>query len=91
MHLWMYLLWHSQAKTRDLFEQWVTQLRHHRMFRQNEIAMEPPERQLQSDSTSNRRVFTLLIQSSITSVVKKSAFRLEIDRYIGLPIFPPDI
>uniref|UniRef100_A0A673LFR5 Oxysterol-binding protein n=1 Tax=Sinocyclocheilus rhinocerous TaxID=307959 RepID=A0A673LFR5_9TELE len=60
-------IYHLKAKTRDLFEQWVTQLHHHRMFRQNEIAMEPPERQLQSDPTSNRRVFTLLIQSSITS------------------------
>ncbi|KAI2652953.1 Oxysterol-binding protein-related protein 3 [Labeo rohita] len=48
-------IYHLKAKTRDLFEQWVTQLRHHRMFRQNEIAMEPPERQLQSDPTSNRR------------------------------------
>uniref|UniRef100_A0A8C2IXT5 Oxysterol-binding protein n=1 Tax=Cyprinus carpio TaxID=7962 RepID=A0A8C2IXT5_CYPCA len=61
-------IYHLKAKTRDLFEQWVTELRHHRMFRQNEIAMEPPERQLQSDPTSNRRVLTLLIQSSITSV-----------------------
>uniref|UniRef100_A0A9J7ZEU3 Oxysterol-binding protein n=1 Tax=Cyprinus carpio carpio TaxID=630221 RepID=A0A9J7ZEU3_CYPCA len=48
-------IYHLKAKTRDLFEQWVTELRHHRMFRQNEIAMEPPERQLQSDPTSNRR------------------------------------
>uniref|UniRef100_A0A8C1YG18 Oxysterol-binding protein n=1 Tax=Cyprinus carpio TaxID=7962 RepID=A0A8C1YG18_CYPCA len=60
-------IYHLKAKTRDLFEQWVTELRHHRMFRQNEIAMEPPERQLQSDPSSNRRVLTLLIQSSITS------------------------
>uniref|UniRef100_A0A8C1TSK8 Oxysterol-binding protein n=1 Tax=Cyprinus carpio TaxID=7962 RepID=A0A8C1TSK8_CYPCA len=43
------------AKTRDLFEQWVTQLRHHRTFRQNEITMEPPELLLQSDPTANRR------------------------------------
>uniref|UniRef100_A0A672KTA9 Oxysterol-binding protein n=1 Tax=Sinocyclocheilus grahami TaxID=75366 RepID=A0A672KTA9_SINGR len=56
-------IYHLKAKTRDLFEQWVTQLRHHRTFRQNEITMEPPERPLQSDPTANRRVFTLLIQS----------------------------
>lgn len=48
-------IYHLKAKTRDLFEQWVTELRHHRIFRQNEIAMEPPERQLQSEPTSNRR------------------------------------
>uniref|UniRef100_A0A672KYM6 Oxysterol-binding protein n=1 Tax=Sinocyclocheilus grahami TaxID=75366 RepID=A0A672KYM6_SINGR len=48
-------IYHLKAKTRDLFEQWVTQLRHHRTFRQNEITMEPPERPLQSDPTANRR------------------------------------
>uniref|UniRef100_A0A672SKB6 Oxysterol-binding protein n=1 Tax=Sinocyclocheilus grahami TaxID=75366 RepID=A0A672SKB6_SINGR len=57
-------IYHLKAKTRDLFEQWVTQLRHHRMFRQNEIAMEPPERQLQSDPTSNRRRLFLSKQPS---------------------------
>uniref|UniRef100_A0A8C1NL28 Oxysterol-binding protein n=1 Tax=Cyprinus carpio TaxID=7962 RepID=A0A8C1NL28_CYPCA len=44
-------IYHLKAKTRDLFEQWVTQLRHHRTFRQNEITMEPPELLLQSDPT----------------------------------------
>uniref|UniRef100_A0A8C2JPH0 Oxysterol-binding protein n=1 Tax=Cyprinus carpio TaxID=7962 RepID=A0A8C2JPH0_CYPCA len=48
-------IYHLKAKTRDLFEQWVTQLRHHRTFRQNEITMEPPELLLQSDPTTNRR------------------------------------
>uniref|UniRef100_A0A8C1NGN3 Oxysterol-binding protein n=1 Tax=Cyprinus carpio TaxID=7962 RepID=A0A8C1NGN3_CYPCA len=48
-------IYHLKAKTRDLFEQWVTQLRHHRTFRQNEITMEPPELLLQSDPTANRR------------------------------------
>uniref|UniRef100_A0A672KWH5 Oxysterol-binding protein n=1 Tax=Sinocyclocheilus grahami TaxID=75366 RepID=A0A672KWH5_SINGR len=51
-------IYHLKAKTRDLFEQWVTQLRHHRTFRQNEITMEPPERPLQSDPTANRRKVT---------------------------------
>uniref|UniRef100_A0A8C2JNI1 Oxysterol-binding protein n=1 Tax=Cyprinus carpio TaxID=7962 RepID=A0A8C2JNI1_CYPCA len=60
-------IYHLKAKTRDLFEQWVTQLRHHRTFRQNEITMEPPELLLQSDPTTNRRVFTLLIQSDTES------------------------
>uniref|UniRef100_A0A8C2IWZ6 Oxysterol-binding protein n=1 Tax=Cyprinus carpio TaxID=7962 RepID=A0A8C2IWZ6_CYPCA len=71
-------IYHLKAKTRDLFEQWVTELRHHRMFRQNEIAMEPPERQLQSDPTSNRRVLTLLIQSSITSVCESGLLELNL-------------
>ncbi|XP_059412088.1 oxysterol-binding protein-related protein 3-like [Carassius carassius] len=63
-------IYHLKAKTRDLFEQWVTELRHHRMFRQNEIAMEPPERQLQSEPTSNRRRSFLSKQPS--SLLKNS-------------------
>uniref|UniRef100_A0A8C1TSC1 Oxysterol-binding protein n=1 Tax=Cyprinus carpio TaxID=7962 RepID=A0A8C1TSC1_CYPCA len=65
-------IYHLKAKTRDLFEQWVTQLRHHRTFRQNEITMEPPELLLQSDPTANRRVFTLLIQHCITHTLSHS-------------------
>ncbi|XP_051526391.1 oxysterol-binding protein-related protein 3-like [Myxocyprinus asiaticus] len=48
-------IYHLKVKSQDLFEQWVTQLRHHRTFRQNEIAMEPHEQQLQSDHTSITR------------------------------------
>lgn len=49
-------IYHLKVKSRNQFEQWVTQLRHHRTFRQNEIAMEPHERQ--SDHTSiGRRSF----------------------------------
>lgn len=48
-------IYHLKAKTRSLFDLWVMQLRHHRIFRQNEIAMEPPERQLQSDPASSRQ------------------------------------
>uniref|UniRef100_A0A8C1TTN8 Oxysterol-binding protein n=1 Tax=Cyprinus carpio TaxID=7962 RepID=A0A8C1TTN8_CYPCA len=62
-------IYHLKAKTRDLFEQWVTQLRHHRTFRQNEITMEPPELLLQSDPTANRRVFTLLIQDRVRNTL----------------------
>ncbi|KAI7798916.1 oxysterol-binding protein-related protein 3a [Triplophysa rosa] len=55
-------IYHLKVKSRDLFEQWVTQLRHHRTFRQNEIAMEPQERQ--SDSMSIRRLSFLTKQPS---------------------------
>ncbi|XP_067282117.1 oxysterol-binding protein-related protein 3a isoform X1 [Pseudorasbora parva] len=65
-------IYHLKAKTRDLFEKWVTQLRHHRMFRQNEIAMEPPERHLQADPASNRlRSF----HSKQPSVLLKNSWR----------------
>lgn len=35
-----------QVKSPELFEEWVSKLRHHRVFRQNEIAMYPHERHL---------------------------------------------
>lgn len=30
-----------QVKSEDVFDEWVSKLRHHRMYRQNEIAMFP--------------------------------------------------
>ncbi|XP_051520447.1 oxysterol-binding protein-related protein 3-like isoform X1 [Myxocyprinus asiaticus] len=57
-------IYHLKVKSLDLFELWVMQLRHHRTFRQNEIAMEPHERQLQSDHTSIRRCSFLSKQPS---------------------------
>ncbi|KAA0710252.1 Oxysterol-binding protein-related protein 3 [Triplophysa tibetana] len=56
-------IYHLKVKSRDLFEQWVTQLRHHRTFRQNEIAMEPQERQ--SDSMSIKRRSFVTKQPSV--------------------------
>ncbi|TRY65709.1 hypothetical protein DNTS_005556 [Danionella cerebrum] len=50
-------IYHLKVKSRDVFEKWVNQLRHHRTFRQNEIAMEPPERQTQPDSSNRQRSF----------------------------------
>ncbi|XP_013866654.1 oxysterol-binding protein-related protein 3 isoform X2 [Austrofundulus limnaeus] len=39
-------IYHLKVKAPDLFEVWVSKMRHHRMFRQNEIAMYPHEKQL---------------------------------------------
>ncbi|XP_067467423.1 oxysterol-binding protein-related protein 3-like isoform X1 [Thunnus thynnus] len=39
-------IFHLKVKNPDLFEEWVSKLRHHRVFRQNEIAMYPHERHL---------------------------------------------
>ncbi|XP_040928866.1 oxysterol-binding protein-related protein 3-like [Betta splendens] len=39
-------IYHLKVKSRELFEEWVSRLRHHRVFRQNEIAMYPHERHL---------------------------------------------
>nr|XP_055076344.1 oxysterol-binding protein-related protein 3a [Misgurnus anguillicaudatus] len=57
-------IYHLKVKSQDLFNQWVTQLRNHRMYRQNEIAMEPHDRQQQSDHTFNRRHFSVLLKNN---------------------------
>ncbi|XP_053519584.1 oxysterol-binding protein-related protein 3 isoform X4 [Artibeus jamaicensis] len=36
-------IYHLKVKSLDIFEEWVCRLRHHRMYRQNEIAMFPQE------------------------------------------------
>lgn len=35
-----------QIKSQELFDEWVSKLRHHRLYRQNEIAMYPNEKSL---------------------------------------------
>uniref|UniRef100_A0A1A8JBL8 Oxysterol-binding protein n=2 Tax=Nothobranchius kuhntae TaxID=321403 RepID=A0A1A8JBL8_NOTKU len=39
-------IYHLKVKSVELFEEWVLKLRHHRMFRQNEIALYPHEKHL---------------------------------------------
>uniref|UniRef100_A0A667X6B2 Oxysterol-binding protein n=1 Tax=Myripristis murdjan TaxID=586833 RepID=A0A667X6B2_9TELE len=39
-------IYHLKVKSPELFDEWVLKLRHHRVFRQNEIAMYPHERHL---------------------------------------------
>ncbi|XP_008110873.1 oxysterol-binding protein-related protein 3 isoform X1 [Anolis carolinensis] len=34
-------IYHLKAKSQEVFDEWVRQLRHHRMYRQNEISMFP--------------------------------------------------
>ncbi|XP_056300328.1 oxysterol-binding protein-related protein 3 isoform X2 [Pseudoliparis swirei] len=36
-------IYHLKIKSQELFDEWVAKLRHHRLYRQNEIAMYPPE------------------------------------------------
>ncbi|XP_068188881.1 oxysterol-binding protein-related protein 3-like [Antennarius striatus] len=39
-------IYHLKVKSPELFDEWVSKLRHHRVFRQNEIAMYPHESHL---------------------------------------------
>ncbi|XP_056876459.1 oxysterol-binding protein-related protein 3-like isoform X1 [Takifugu flavidus] len=45
-------IFHLKVKSQELFEGWVSKLRHHRVFRQNEIATYPHERHLFYPHTS---------------------------------------
>uniref|UniRef100_A0A3B5A6V7 Oxysterol-binding protein-related protein 3 n=1 Tax=Stegastes partitus TaxID=144197 RepID=A0A3B5A6V7_9TELE len=37
-------IYHLKIKSQELFDEWVSKLRHHRVYRQNEIAMYPNEK-----------------------------------------------
>ncbi|XP_039662891.1 oxysterol-binding protein-related protein 3 isoform X2 [Perca fluviatilis] len=37
-------IYHLKIKSQELFDEWVSKLRHHRLYRQNEIAMYPTEK-----------------------------------------------
>ncbi|XP_057195541.1 oxysterol-binding protein-related protein 3 isoform X2 [Triplophysa rosa] len=37
-------IYHLKIKSQELFDEWVSKLRHHRLYRQNEIAMFPHEK-----------------------------------------------
>ncbi|XP_047455838.1 oxysterol-binding protein-related protein 3 isoform X3 [Mugil cephalus] len=37
-------IYHLKIKSQELFDEWVSNLRHHRLYRQNEIAMYPHEK-----------------------------------------------
>ncbi|XP_030644970.1 oxysterol-binding protein-related protein 3a [Chanos chanos] len=48
-------IYHLKLKSRDQFDAWVTQLRHHRVFRQNEISMDPHEEDVHPDPASTKK------------------------------------
>lgn len=56
--LWYFvlLLCVPQIKSQELFDDWVSKLRHHRLYRQNEIAMYPTEKTFYYTSPSSPNV-----------------------------------
>uniref|UniRef100_A0A671PDZ6 Oxysterol-binding protein n=1 Tax=Sinocyclocheilus anshuiensis TaxID=1608454 RepID=A0A671PDZ6_9TELE len=72
-------IYHLKIKSQELFDEWVSKLRHHRLYRQNEIAMFPHEKTLFHphypltssptipDSQSIRKRASLAKQSSLHS------------------------
>ncbi|XP_062848450.1 oxysterol-binding protein-related protein 3 isoform X2 [Trichomycterus rosablanca] len=67
-------IYHLKIKSQDSFDEWVCKLRHHRLYRQNEIAMLPPEKPLFSphypstpENQAARKQASLVKQSSLHS------------------------
>ncbi|XP_062384839.1 oxysterol-binding protein-related protein 3a [Sardina pilchardus] len=58
-------IYHLKVKSRDQFDDWVSKLRHHRVFRQNEIAMDPSERHLPCEPCGSMRTSVLTKQASV--------------------------
>uniref|UniRef100_A0A672MMJ3 Oxysterol-binding protein n=1 Tax=Sinocyclocheilus grahami TaxID=75366 RepID=A0A672MMJ3_SINGR len=71
-------IYHLKIKSQELFDEWVSKLRHHRLYRQNEIAMFPHEKTLFHphypltssptipDSQSIRKLFTAQCSLSLS-------------------------
>ncbi|XP_055083813.1 oxysterol-binding protein-related protein 3 isoform X2 [Periophthalmus magnuspinnatus] len=72
-------IYHLKIKSQELFDEWVSKLRHHRVYRQNEIALYPNEKTFFSplfpsptstnttESVSIRRCLSIRRQSSVHS------------------------
>ncbi|CAJ1061733.1 oxysterol-binding protein-related protein 3 isoform X1 [Xyrichtys novacula] len=72
-------IYHLKIKSPELFDEWVSKLRHHRVYRQNEIAMYPNEKSFHyphypspnspgmPDSASIRKYMSIRRQSTVPS------------------------
>uniref|UniRef100_A0A8C4GZY1 Oxysterol-binding protein n=1 Tax=Dicentrarchus labrax TaxID=13489 RepID=A0A8C4GZY1_DICLA len=70
-------IYHLKIKSQELFDEWVSKLRHHRLYRQNEIAMYPNEKSFyhphypspnspsMAESASIRKVYLCAIQHTV--------------------------
>uniref|UniRef100_A0A672FVV4 Oxysterol-binding protein n=1 Tax=Salarias fasciatus TaxID=181472 RepID=A0A672FVV4_SALFA len=69
------------VKSPELFEEWVSKLRHHRVFRQNEIAMYPHERHLfHPHASSSPSLNDSLRKVSCPSALKCICCRSDMDK-----------
>ncbi|KAI3360959.1 hypothetical protein L3Q82_013169 [Scortum barcoo] len=74
-------IYHLKIKSQELFDEWVSKLRHHRLYRQNEIAMYPNEKSFyyphypspnspsMAESASIRKCMSIRRQSAVHSAV----------------------
>ncbi|XP_030788282.1 oxysterol-binding protein-related protein 3 isoform X5 [Rhinopithecus roxellana] len=72
-------IYHLKVKSEEVFDEWVSKLRHHRMYRQNEIAMFPHEvNHFFSGSTvtdSASGVFDSISSRKRSSISKQNLFQ----------------
>ncbi|XP_053409453.1 oxysterol-binding protein-related protein 3 isoform X10 [Nycticebus coucang] len=72
-------IYHLKVKSEEVFDEWVSKLRHHRMYRQNEIAMFPHEvNHFFSGSTvtdSASAVFDSISSRKHSSISKQNSFQ----------------
>ncbi|XP_016812683.2 oxysterol-binding protein-related protein 3 isoform X5 [Pan troglodytes] len=72
-------IYHLKVKSEEVFDEWVSKLRHHRMYRQNEIAMFPHEvNHFFSGSTitdSSSGVFDSISSRKRSSISKQNLFQ----------------
>uniref|UniRef100_A0A665UCC7 Oxysterol-binding protein n=1 Tax=Echeneis naucrates TaxID=173247 RepID=A0A665UCC7_ECHNA len=73
-------IYHLKIKSQELFDEWVSKLRHHRLYRQNEIAMYPNDKSFYyphypspnspsvAESPSVRKCMPIRRQSTVHSV-----------------------
>uniref|UniRef100_A0A8C2CJA1 Oxysterol-binding protein n=1 Tax=Cyprinus carpio TaxID=7962 RepID=A0A8C2CJA1_CYPCA len=92
-------IYHLKIKSQELFDEWVSKLRHHRLYRQNEIAMFPHEKTLFHphypptssptipDSQSIRKQSSLHSPVSFTSQAKVTAWLQSSDDMDSLQLF----
>uniref|UniRef100_A0A8C7F7U5 Oxysterol-binding protein n=1 Tax=Oncorhynchus kisutch TaxID=8019 RepID=A0A8C7F7U5_ONCKI len=66
----------KEVKSQELFDDWVSKLRHHRVFRQNEIAMYPHERHLFHPSHLSPNLNDSMRQVHFSSDRDMSLYRL---------------
>uniref|UniRef100_A0A3B4XRW1 Oxysterol-binding protein n=1 Tax=Seriola lalandi dorsalis TaxID=1841481 RepID=A0A3B4XRW1_SERLL len=88
-------IYHLKIKSQELFDEWVSKLRHHRLYRQNEIAMYPNEKSFyyphypspnspsMAESASIRKVYLSTTQHTVWSyLLVCEAYLLELNHLL---------
>ncbi|KAM4630013.1 oxysterol-binding protein-related protein 3-like isoform 2-T2 [Polymixia lowei] len=75
-------IYHLKMKSPELFDDWVTKLRHHRVFRQNEIAMYPHERHLFHPHSSSSPTLTDSLRKRATLTKQASVHQAKVSAWL---------